>query len=149
MASSRRTRPLAGPEPASVVVDAANFRRGRLATAANPGHRHDYVISLAGELRLPGLAPSAIATLRYVPDALVLRPAAFSAYLAVLSAGPWETLEALATTMLDDVNNELVPRWCHVSVTATGDGGEHHAVDAEDRQPAWENAAVLARLPTI
>ncbi len=77
------------------------------------------------------------------------RPAAFSAYLAVLSAGPWQTLEALATTMLDDVNNELVPRWCHVSVTATGDGGEHHAVDAEDRQPAWENAAVLAGLPTI
>ncbi len=129
-------------------MDVVESRRGDLATTANPDQRHDYVISLSGVLSGP--APLVTATLRYVPDRLVLKPGAFSAYLAVLSAQRRVTLEALATTMLDDVNNEIIPRWAHVSIGTVGDaGGERHAVDAEDRRPDWDNPSLLARLAPI
>ena len=49
-------------------------------------------------------------------------------------------------TMLDDVNNELIPRWAQVELTAgPGDAGDCHGVIIEDRQPGWDNPALLAR----
>ena len=51
--------------------------------------------------------------------------------------------------ILDDVNNEVVPRWVQVTVTAPGDraaGVDGHGVMLEDRQPRWDNPALLSRL---
>lgn len=129
--------------PASDVVS----RRSRLVTMTNPNPRHDYVVTLSGELRLPALAVSISATLRYVPDGSVLQPNALGAYLTAIEGNSWQTLEDVATAVLTDVNNEIIPRWVHIHLSATGaDGHGRHDIDVEDRQPNWENAGLIARL---
>ena len=69
---------------------------------------------------------------------------------AALGGLDWKTLEAVAVAVLDDVNNEVVPRWVQVAVSyENADAGERerHAVLIEDRQPGWDNPSLLARLP--
>ena len=44
----------------------------------------------------------------------------------------------LAACILDDLNNELVPRWVRVRLTSTLDQGTTQAeLVMEDRQPNW------------
>lgn len=130
-------------DPALDVVT----RRSRLVTTANPNPRHDYFVTLSGELRLPALAASVSATLRYVPDRLVLQPNVLATYLTTIEGISWQTLEAVATALLADVNNEVIPRWVHIHLGASGaDGRGRHEIDVEDRQPNWENAGLIARL---
>jgi len=129
-------------------------RRGLLETAANPGTGPDYLSLLEGH------APGARArvTIRYVPDKRILTPAAYRRYLAALEApgdmsrAPEvpETPEALALMILEDMNNEVVPRWVQVVVAQESgedaEGGARHVVLVEDRQPKWDDPALLARL---
>lgn len=132
-------------EPAAMTEITLAERRRHLRTTANPDQRQDYVVSLTGALRLDFLGRPVGATMRYVPDTLTLERAAFTAYLDALSAAQWASLEAVATTMLADVNNELVPRWVYVRLAAEGDG-ERYSVTLEDRQPHWKNPSLLAHL---
>ena len=63
----------------------------------------------------------------------------------------WESLEALATTILGDFNNQLVARWARVVATAPEGaypGVGAHEVMVEDRQPGGDNEALLSRLST-
>lgn len=117
-------------------------RRGLLTIRNNPDGRLDYVISLDG----PGVA------LRYVPDRRVLEPDAFGRYLDALNAISWSSLEEMAVTVRDDINNEVIPRWLQVAVSASGDafpaiGG--HQVILEDRQPKWDNPTLLSLLKRV
>ena len=116
-------------------------RRDALTCTATPDARHDYLVELAGE-PMPGTR----LTVRYVPDRLVAQPQGFLAYLGGLSAVAGG-LEALALAVLDDLNNELVPRW--VEVTAERTAPLPHRVVVEDRQPSWDNPALLARMRRI
>ena len=119
---------------------AAAARRAGLGTVANPAPRHDYLVRWDGTLTC-----GTRLVVDYVPDRLVLAPTAVAALLAVLDAGPWPALESLVVAVLDDLNNELVPRW--VQVTAhRRQGTIRHHVTAEDRQPDWDNPGLLARL---
>lgn len=124
-------------------------RRQLLTADRNPGARLDYVVALEGGI--PGDAAVGPRTvgLRYVPDKLVLQPAAFGRYLDALAAQTWGSLEDLAVTILDDVNNEVVPRWVQATVSLPDTrhaGVESHGVILEDRQPKWDNPALLSRL---
>ena len=123
-------------------------RRGLLLTEANPDSRIDYVITLGEHTPSPGRGETAVG-LRYVPDKLIVDPASLARYLRALSGLTWGSLEALAVTVRDDVNNEVVPRWLQVTVSAPEgqrlDLGEH-SVMLEDRQPRWDNPALLSRL---
>lgn len=117
-------------------------RRAPLRTAANPAGTADTLVILAAEPR-PGLR----VTLRYVPDRWIVTAASLDAYLKTLLAAPgWEEAgaEALAVTVLEDIANEAVPRWTEVQADA------HtpllHGALATDRQPGWDNQALLARL---
>ena len=112
-------------------------RRALLDSAANPGSRLDYLVTLTVEIG------AAKVRLRYVPDRLVLAPGALAAYAVRLGDTPTSP-ERLAITVLDDASNEIVPRWIEVTVEASG--AERHAVTVTDRQPAWSNPALLARL---
>lgn len=126
-------------------------RREKLSVRPSPGTRLDFVVTLEGDI--PADAGAALSVvLRYVPDRDVLDPAAFTAYLKDLGAAEWETLEAVGVAVLDDVNNEVVPRWVQVAVYRADTGGvgrERHAVLLEDRQPRWDNPSLLSRLPTL
>ncbi len=122
------------------------MRRDHLATAPSPDSRHDFLVELRGE----PVAGTRL-TVRCVPDRLVLDPAGFAAYLAdpagFGTTGFGGGLEALAMIVLDDLNNELVPRW--VEVTAERDAPFPHRVVIEDRQPNWDNPQLIGRLKRI
>lgn len=119
-----------------------SLRRTRLEVQANPGLTLDYLSVLGANL--PGKNVSV--TLRYVPDKLTLPADAFSDYLANFAIEPQRSLEELALAVLDDINNEVVPRWVQIVAARTDPGLAGHQVIIEDRQPKWDNSALLARL---
>ena len=121
-------------------------RRDLLATTANPGERHDYMVILEGWFAVGSSDYRVTAALRYVADRRLLPLDAFNTYLDSLAGDAWPTLEAVAITMLSDVNNELIPRWAQIKLVAgPGDRGDRHSVIIEDCQPGWDNPTLLAR----
>lgn len=118
-------------------------RREHLDTAENPNMRLDYVISLSGQI-----ANLCRVDIRYVPDRAILTPASLTIYFERLRSVPWPRLEDVAVAMINDLNNELVPRWVQLKVSGESDGLEHH-ITLEDRQPKWDNPALLARIGAL
>ena len=121
-------------------------RRQPLETFANPDSRLDYATTLAGQLTFAGITDCVSVELSYVPDKLILIPESFADYLNFIGAMDWESLEQLATTVMSDVNNEVVGRWVRIRLSRNDDGLTglaRHCVLLEDRQPNWENAALL------
>ena len=127
-------------------------RRDLLETSVNPDKRLDYVVTLQGSIStdINEHRPATV-RLRYVPDALILLPPAFLNYLNTLGPLNWLSLEQLANTILDDFNNEVIPRWVQLNVTAIlGEDMEgEHSIVLEDRQPAWENERLVSRLKLL
>ena len=122
-------------------------RRDLLATTANPGERYDYMVTLDGCFAIGASDYPVAASLRYVADRRLLSLDAFNSYLDSLAGGAWPTLEAVAITMLGDVNNELIPRWAQIKLVAgPGERGDRHAVIIEDCQPGWDNPSLLVRV---
>lgn len=125
------------------------IRRNLLLTTPNPGVRMDYLVRLDGRVRTQGENTDFTVNLSYVPDRVILDPAAFGRYLDALSQAPWSSLESVAVAILEDVNNEVIARWVQVAAEARdavrADGGTH-TVTLEDRQPHWENKTLLSRL---
>jgi 7-cyano-7-deazaguanine reductase len=125
-------------------------RRSEISAEPNPDTHHDYIVEIKGHVTLPAAAtsPAALA-LRYVPDRLVINPASLGGYLRKLDELSLTTLESIATTILDDINNEIVARWVQVRLTSPDDlhsGIQSHVVILEDRQPGWNNQELLSRL---
>jgi NADPH-dependent 7-cyano-7-deazaguanine reductase QueF len=116
-------------------------RRDSLTTRANPDSRHDYLVTLRADS-----GPGTWLTVRYVPDRAVITPEGFAAYVASLPAG-FDGLEAMALAILDDINNEAVPRWVEVQVRR--DRPVPQRVVVEDRQPSWDNPHLFARLSRL
>jgi len=117
-------------------------RRALLAVRPNPAERLDYRVTLAGDV--PSGPESTLAlTLAYVPDRVVLEPSGFARYAAALGEQTWPGLEALGVLILDDVNNEVVPRWLHLTVQAGA-----HTVTLTDSQPGWTDRLALTLAPS-
>lgn len=124
-------------------------RRRNLTTSRDPDPRLDYVVTLAGSIPPAGDRGALIVEVRYVPDKLILSSGGFALYLAGLADADWNALEEIAVAVLDDVNNETVARWVQVTVSDDADAGDSktsHSVMVEDRQPRWDNPALLGRL---
>ena len=96
-----------------------------------------------------GLGKPTLLSIHYVPDRMIIDPAAFGRYLEALSTLEWDSLEQLATEVLGDFNDHLIGRWVRVVVTAPEgaypDVGSHEVL-IEDRQPGWDNPSLLSRL---
>ena len=126
-----------------------NERRALLTTTDNPDTTLDYIAGLQGSLQVFGLGMPTRVSVHYVPDRMIVEPSAFGRYLEVLTVMDWGSLEALATAILGDFNNQLVARWARVVATAPEGaypGVGTHEVMVEDRQPGWDNEALLSRL---
>lgn len=129
----------------------AQERRALLKSRENPDGTLDYITGLQGTLQAFGHGMPTRIKVKYVPDRLIVEPAAFGRYLETLTGIEWGSLEELATTILGDFNNELVARWIRVEAIAPEEaypGVGTHEVTIEDRQPDWDNQALLSRLPT-
>ncbi len=117
-------------------------RRAFLEAESNPTTNLDYLNRLDGA----AAGEHTHVTLYYVPDKLVLPPTAFKNYLAALGEYSEHLLEQLAATILDDFNNEIVPRWLSIQLKRNIPGAPAQQTLLEDHQPKWENRALLARL---
>ena len=129
-------------------------RRDLMETQPNPDPSHDYLSTLSCQTTPTRAAPLQL-QIRYVPDRLIVTQAALDHYLSAFNGLPIETAEHAALTLLEDVNDVLIPRWIEISVTVlhSSPEGNHlpfsHAVTVEDRQPGWDNSRLIARLGSI
>jgi NADPH-dependent 7-cyano-7-deazaguanine reductase QueF len=118
----------------------AVLRREHLETGENPNAKVDYIVTLSGTI-----SQTCRVDIRYIPDLAILKPASLSTYLETVGTMAWDRLEALGLTILNDLNNEVIPRW--VQVTVWGKSADMaHRVTLEDRQPRWDNPTLLSRI---
>ena len=117
-------------------------RRGRLERSPNPAISLDYLSMLDGM----ATSQQARISVRYIPDKDIVTPRSFHRYLDGFGEDFKQSLEQLAIIVLDDFNNDIVPRWVQIRVARQGACEPDHHVLIEDRQPKWDNPALLARL---
>lgn len=88
--------------------------------------------------------------LRYVPDKLLLSPASLAPYLQKRLDHKDVAPESLAPEILEDIMDQLIPKWGEVSVLQiTNAHGQKSLVTAEDRQPHWQDDHLLKRLSPL
>ena len=114
--------------------------RHLLQCGSNPNPALDYLIMI------DDCAPKTdwSIALRYVPDKLIVEPDAIARYVERLVTQGDAGAEKIALAILEDLNNETVPRW--IEVACAHRGTPQHRVLIGDRQPNWENSGLLARL---
>lgn len=120
-------------------LEVTRQRRALLVIAPAPLPRHDAIVSLCADMG------DATVRLRYVPDRDILSPAAFRTYLDTVTGIAGTSPERLAQTVLEDVNDQVIPCWLEVTLT-TADNGIAHQVRIEERQPKWQDRGLLNRL---
>ena len=131
-------------------LQGASARCEHLKHFSNPRFGSDYIVAL-DYVAPPGEAlrwPISL-KLRYIPDRLILDTTSFRSYMSYLLMLKWGGLEQLASAVIEDFNNELVPCWVRVIVIGCigqGDQTIKHRVYCEDRQPRWGNVTLLASL---
>ena len=123
-------------------------RRRPLTSRGNPNLALDYVVLLDSGV----VVFDCRLRLRYVPDKLVLEPDSFDQYLSALTGHQITEPEDIALIVLDDINNQVVPRWVQVTLqrgtsTAPNAAARQLCILVEDRQPNWDNRDLLSRLP--
>lgn len=124
-------------------------RRRHLTVRPNPDAKLDYVSTVTGGFTGTSAGSDVRIELRYVPDRVILEAESFATYLENLAVQPWESVEQLATMILDDINNEVIARWVQISVefvTQATDRSREHRVFVQDSQPNWKNPDLLQRL---
>ena len=80
----------------------------------------------------------------YVPDPFILHVSSFHSYLIALGNSTEMTPERSGKTLLEDANNELVPRWVRVTLIgrpAAATTGSYRCL-FQDSQPNWSNPSL-------
>jgi NADPH-dependent 7-cyano-7-deazaguanine reductase QueF len=114
-----------------------------LERTSQPEQSRDYLTMLDGMAKKLGIR----VTIRYIPDRDIVIAPAFQRYLDQIDDDcGQQSLEQLVIDILDDFNNEIVPRWVQIRAARGSGDGPHHHVLIEDRQPKWDNPALLAQL---
>lgn len=134
----------ARPDGQPARAGSRSERCRHLVCRSNPRSGLDYVVILDG-----GSHAGNRIEIRYVPDKLILAHASFGAYLSGLLGGGDAAPESIALTILDDINNEIVPRWVQVMVASADAAPPAQRTVVEDRQPNWDNRAILENLPSL
>ena len=127
----------------TIAFDGDTARRALLVTASNPGPEHDMLVTVTETISFDDPDAQLLAEIRYVPDKRVLDVENSHSYWQHHRLQDRRDPEAMAATVLADFNNEIVPRWVQVLLV---DQRRGHQVVITDRQPAWDNPHLLARL---
>lgn len=114
-------------------------RRELVKSTPAPHPRHDAIVTLSKSFEGKTLR------LRYVPDRDVMIPDSLNAYLHEIICLNLENLELVSQTILEDINDQIIPSWIEVVVSEQVDGFTHQ-VQIEDRQPHWKDRGLLDRL---
>lgn len=126
-------------EQGLIDIDAIRDRRELIECEPAPHPRHDAIVTLSKSFEEKALR------LRYVPDRDVILPPSLDIYLAALQKLPQQTLEAISQTILEDINDQVIPSWLEVTVSGLSEDVSHQ-VRVEDRQPNWKDRGLLDRL---
>lgn len=121
------------------TIDPTRTRRELIQSEPAPHPRHDSIVTLTGTFQGKTLR------LRYIPDRDVILTGCLDTYLNALSSHSDATLEAISQTILEDFNDQVIPNWLEVTLTANADAFSHQ-VRVEDRQPYWKDRGLLDRL---
>ena len=124
----------------SETTAANDKRRALLQTVSNSNQASDFLVLLEA----PCCEGQVQIRIQYVPDRWILPSTILQPYLAALPQGQCDQLEKLALTILEDVINELVPRWVQIVASEEVPQQGAHRILVEDRQPNWGNQALLA-----
>ena len=118
-----------------------------LKNRANPRNGLDYIVAHT----VPFGSSGGRITLRYVPDKLLVEARSLAALFATLAPDSAGAPEAAALAILDEMNNEIVPRWVQIAFSpgVGADAQPAQTVIVEDRQPNWDNPGLLDRLPPL
>ena len=116
-------------------------RRGLLAAIPGPDTEHEVLVRLEQTVSFKGEPDPIQIRIMYIPDRLVLPGKCLQAYFNAVSTSDCEAQEALAVQLLDDFNNEIVPRWVQIDIITTG-----VQTTATDRQPGWDNPNLLSSI---
>ena len=125
-------------------------RRALLTCHANPDEKCEYIVSLAGITNI-GSHGTFNVRLTYVPHLLVLDAESLNDYLKALSCISGITPEQSGRTILEDTNNELVPRWIRITLGENSEAnqGIPHRCLFQDSQPNWSNSSLISAVNKI
>ena len=116
-------------------MDERVARQEAIKIIATASSRPETLLRIKGEFH-----PNHRVCVRYVPDRYLLPKGAFQEYLPTVPEEIWQETSNAAFVIMDDLNNQLVPKWIQVMVESDTD-----AALIEDRQPQWQNAPLLSR----
>lgn len=121
----------------------------------NPSKKYEYVINLKKTLVKKVDGEKFLIDMHYIPDRYILETSSYEKYLGSIFDKLKDTieettiLEEIALSVVDDLCNELVPLWVRVNLSFISDdksGGRFHNVTIEDKQPQWNNQALIAKI---
>ncbi|MEM6902061.1 MAG: hypothetical protein AAF556_02320 [Pseudomonadota bacterium] len=139
------------PTPDHLQPETVRSRRSLVKCRPSPATGHDYLVDLKIKLQAQDRSSPYHLTIRYVPDRELIDDGQMREYWRFIEAAKWPSLAAIAITVLEDLNNEVIPRWLQVQLRdpLTSDYQEGSMVTIEDRQPGWHNQQMLARISPV
>jgi hypothetical protein len=124
-----------------------HFHRETINVDRNKRSDFDYIVQRRDHVQInavTGVSNKLITVfLHFVPDRYILAPNdGLIGYYESIGLEIWNSPEEFGQAIVDDLNNELVPRWLRLQVRFD----EGHELIFEDRQPNWHNDGLLAQL---
>lgn len=131
--------------------DQLRTRRALLKSLPSPATGHDYLVDLHIILRLQTRPNALDLRIRYVPDRDLLDQHHTADYWRHLEAYQWPSLPELALSVLEDLNNEIIPRWLQVQLRdpTLQDRCQDQMITVEDKQPGWHNQRLMDRIGRV
>ncbi len=127
-------------------MTASPTRRQSLIVGPSPAGKQDFLIQLEQLLWLG--SGSVHLVLRYVPNEDILDAASLETYTEQYKNFPSDQLETLVAMLQEDLSNILIPRFLHIELAASTANVAHRVV-VEERQPGWDNTALIARMKVL
>lgn len=123
------------------------FYRETIRVVPNKREDLDYIVQRRDQVQVSAVTgvrnEEVTIFLHFVPDRHILAPGdGLADYYKNICCVAWDSPEEFAQAIVDDLNNELVPRWLRLQVRFADD----HELIFEDRQPKWHNDGLLAQL---
>jgi len=132
-------------------IETTRARRNLIRIVPSRVTSHDYLIDLSIRLTRDTISAPMTLIIRYVPDRDLIDDDAMHEYWRFIEAAAWSCASDMALAILEDLNNELIPRWVQVQLRneSKADYLQGMMITVEDRQPGWHNQYLLSRIGQV